>query len=498
MRFKTRRQLSIESLDPRILLAADAAMLSEVSAAPPDDHDNILGCFVDDVLQGQNHLSQGTAKSAHVQQASWPDLIDLPIGFEPEGIELGRGHDFFAGAFSFSSFLGPLAGQTHPTSPFAGAIYKGDLHTGKGEILVEPTGRPIAGLSYDARTDNIYAAVGDSTTLGGDRTNAGVVIYNGTSGDKVGEIIFGDGIGVNDILVTKSAVFATDSFSTQSEIYKIPLENGGRLPSLPVFEIVELTEPGVARLNGLVGSFDGNDLVVINDDSGLLYHVDTESGAATVIDVQGEQTTFKSGDGLYLSGRTLYIMQNQVSSPDELGKIAVVQLSGDLSKGTFVKDIVSGDFRTPTTITGFGDSIYAINSHVLFNGSSEDVIFNSGTVQSEIVKVPTITTRAYNGSGGRSPSLGGASVAVVDFAPDLDGDTDVDGDDFLIWQANFDSGGAASSAPVASSSSLDRLDSTTSRSKAVDETFAELDLVSARWTKRSLRDELVDELTLLK
>ena len=54
----------------------------------------------------------------------------------------------------------------------------------------------------------------------------------------------------------------------------------------------------------------------------------------------------------------------------------------------FVKNIVSDDFRTPTTITGFGDSIYAINSHVLLDGSGEDVIFaDPGTVQSEIVKV---------------------------------------------------------------------------------------------------------------
>jgi hypothetical protein len=333
-------------------------------------------------LQGGNYVSNANLAKDNL----WPDTITLPVGFEPEGIELGRGHDFFAGAFSFSSFLGPLAGQAHPTSPYAGAIYKGDLHTGKGEIVVEPTGRPIAGLSYDARTDNIYAAVGDPGVRGEPRTNLGVVIYNGTSGELVDEIIFGDDIGVNDLVVTRSAVYATDS--TRPVIYKIPLEQGGRLPSPLAFEELELTGPGVGpRNNGLVASFDSNDLVVINDTSGLLYHVDTESGAATVIDVQGEQSTFASGDGLYLRGRTLYIMQNQVSSSDELGKIAVVQLSGDLSKGTFAKDIASGDFRTPTTIIGFGESIYAINSHVLFNGSSEDVIFNPGTVQSEIVKV---------------------------------------------------------------------------------------------------------------
>ncbi|MCA9264828.1 MAG: hypothetical protein KDA60_13305 [Planctomycetales bacterium] len=318
----------------------------------------------------------------------WPETISLPEGFEPEGIELGRGHEFFAGAFSFSSFLGPLVRQNHPTSLFAGAIYKGDLQTGQGAVLVKPTGRPIAGLSYDVRTDNIYAAVGDATTIGGPLTNFGVVVYNGTTGAKVDEIIFGDGVGINDILVTKSAVFGTDS--GRPVIYKIPLEGGGRLPSQPTYEEIELTGPQVgARNNGLVGSFDGNDLVVINDASGILHHIDTKTGAATVISVDGDQTSFPSGDGLFLSGRTLYIMQNQASLPDEVGKIAVVQLSGDLSKGTFVKDIENDDlFKTPTTIIGFGDSIYAINSNVLFNGSAEDVIFHPGSVQSEIVRVP--------------------------------------------------------------------------------------------------------------
>ncbi len=382
MRAKSRK-LSIEHLDCRVLLAADVATLPDVASVDDHGRDEIQVCFDHEAQQILHGQFEDAAESD-----VWPDQISLPTGFEPEGIELGRGHEFFAGAFSFSSFLGPRAGQNHPTSLYAGAIYKGDLQTGQGAILVQPTGRPIAGLSYDVRTDNIYAAVGDSSVIGAPRSNVGVVVYNGTTGAKVAEIIFGDGVGLNDILVTKSAVFGTDS--TRPVIYKIPLNGGGRLPSEPTFEEIELTGPQVgARNNGLVGSFDGNDLVVINDGSGLLHRIDTRTGAATIISVDGEQTTFATGDGLYLSGRTLYIMQNQVTTPGARGKIAVVQLSGDLSQGTFVKDIKNDDlFRRPTTIIGFGDSIYAINSNVLFDGSSEDVIFNPGEVTNNIVKVP--------------------------------------------------------------------------------------------------------------
>ena len=119
------------------------------------------------------------------------------------------------------------------------------------------------------------------------------------------------------------------SNSSQPVIYKIPLEKGGRLPSPPTFETIELTGPGASRTNGLVASFDGAALVVINDDSGVLYHMDAENGDVTPITIQGDEELFVRGDGLYLRGHTLYIMQNFAN------KIAVVQLSGDLTEGTF-------------------------------------------------------------------------------------------------------------------------------------------------------------------
>jgi hypothetical protein len=259
------------------------------------------------------------------------------------------------------------------------------LQNGEGAILVQPTGRPILGLSYDARTDYIYASVEDPHVAGTPATNAGVVIYNGTTGEKIDEIIIGDGPFLSGVLVTKSAVFATTT--NQPILYKLPLGQGGRLPASPAFEEIEMT--GFQPANGfyawgLQGSFDGKELFVLNglNGSGVLYHVDTASGASTPIEIDGAQQLFENGDELHLSGRTLYIAQ------PFLKRIAVVQLSGDLTKGTFVKDIPNDDLRTAHSIVVFGDSIYAVNSNVLFDGSDEDVLFaDSGTVQSEIVKL---------------------------------------------------------------------------------------------------------------
>ena len=100
--------------------------------------------------------------------------------------------------------------------------------------------------------------------------------------------------------------------------------------------------------------------------------------ATRQLNVQGEEQLFANGDGLFMDGRRLYVMQNFAQ------KIAVVDLSNDLIQGTFVKNLVSDDFSIPTTITGFGNCIYAINTHFLeFTADGAD----TSLIQSEVVKV---------------------------------------------------------------------------------------------------------------
>jgi hypothetical protein len=276
----------------------------------------------------------------------------MPTGWEGEGIELGKGHEFFVGANSFSSLFGPYS-----VSWLAGAIYKGNLRTGVGGFLVEPTGKSASGLSYDPRTDYLYAATGF-----GDFTEMGVTVYDASSGDVITEITFGDGIVINDCLVTRTGVYCTDSINP--DLYKVVLEKGGRLPSTPVVEVIPMPDFGMVEgfnANGLVGDFDGKQLVIVNISSGVLYRVDTASGEASPLEIEGAEQLFGDGDGLYLDGRTLYILQNFAN------KIAVVQLWGDLSGGEFIKNIPGEGEPNPlkiaTTIIGFGNSLYAINTN---------------------------------------------------------------------------------------------------------------------------------------
>jgi len=302
------------------------------------------------------------------ERVIWPDLIPIAAGMEPEGIEMGNDTEFFVGANSWTGNL------TH-----AGAIYRGDLLTGEGQIVVPPTGKTVSGLSYDARTDYLYAATGYAPGgFAGPFLEQGVKVYAATSGRLLGEVIFGDGIVANDVLVTGNAVYCTDSLSTT--LYKIALQDNGRVFST-VPEKIEMTGFEMVdgfNANGLVSDFDGRQLVIINITSGVLYLVDTESGAASPVSVQGAEQLFPDGDGLYMDGRTLYIMQNFSQ------KIAVVELSEDLTQGTFVKNLVSDDFSIPTTITGYGDCVYAINTRYLeFTAAGVD----PNLVQTETVKL---------------------------------------------------------------------------------------------------------------
>jgi hypothetical protein len=363
---KSRISLVLAAMNVREIRKENRIMRNTITGHSHQIAMLLIAALVLAAIPGMNVIAYELNQTSRI---IWPDLIPIAVGLQPEGIEMGKDQDVFVGA---NSWTGDLTN--------AGAIYKGNLMTGEGQILVQPTGKPLAGLSYDVRSDFLYAATGHAPGgFAGPFLEQGVKVYAATSGRLLDEIIFGDNIVANDVLVTDTAVYCTDSLSTT--LYKIPLENDGKVFSSS-FDKIEMTgfeiNPAGFNANGLVGDFDGKQLVIVNISTGVLYLVDTESGAATPVNVQGDEQLFADGDGLYMDGRTLYIMQNFTQ------KIAVVELSADLTQGTFVKNLVSDDFSVPTTITGYGDCIYAINTNYL------DLIAegaNPTLVQTEVVKV---------------------------------------------------------------------------------------------------------------
>jgi hypothetical protein len=257
---------------------------------------------------------------------AYPDVIPLPDGFFPEGIAVGTGDDVYAGSLA------------------DGAIWKGDLRTGAGEILVPGALGGIAvGLDHDDRSGFLYVAGGP---LGGGS------IYDGDTGALVDEFDLGAGF-VNDVIVTRDAAYFTNSFAP--ELYEVPLDQRGRVDG--TIRTITLAGdfafvPGEFNANGIEATSDGGTLIVAGSTAGELYTVDPATGVATTIDV-GEPV---SGDGLVLLGRTLYVNENS------LNRITVIGLSADLSSGTIVDTLTDDAYDVPTTSARFGKSLYSVNA----------------------------------------------------------------------------------------------------------------------------------------
>ena len=64
----------------------------------------------------------------------FPAVIQLPIGFQPEGIEIGRGTTFYVGSVA------------------TGAIFRGDLRTGAGGVFVSPSPAAVRPVSSTTTT----------------------------------------------------------------------------------------------------------------------------------------------------------------------------------------------------------------------------------------------------------------------------------------------------------------------------------------------------------
>ena len=266
--------------------------------------------------------------------AAFPDVIPLPNGFQPVGIAVGKGSTFYVGSI--------------PT----GAIYRGDLRTGEGEVLVEAQGGRMAiGLKFDDRTGYLFVAGGPTGFA---------YIYDGETGADIASIQLETLRSfINDVVITNDAAYFTNSF--QPFIYKVPLENNGEVPTPLTSEAIPLggdyqfnPAPNAFNANGIAATPNGKTLIIVNSTEGALYQVNPETGVATRIDLGGDNV--QRGDGLLLQGKTLYVVQNT------LNQIAVVELSPDFSSGTIVNIITDPDFQVPTTVAKFGNSLYAVNA----------------------------------------------------------------------------------------------------------------------------------------
>jgi len=271
--------------------------------------------------------------------ASYPDVIPLPTGFQPEGIAAGKGSTVFVGGF------------------ISGAVYRADVRTGEGEILVPPAPgeRMAVGLAFDARSNLVFAAGG---------LTGAAFVYDAGTGEMVGAYPMGppETTLLNDVVVTRQAAYFTDSFNPV--LYRVPLGAAGKLPDPSEVQALPLTGDfqntldcdflAPVNANGIDATPNGKHLILVNLCLGTLYRVDAETGEARLIDLGGDALPF--GDGILLDGFNLYVVQNV------LNQIAVVRLNRTLDAGVVTGIITDPLFRVPATIAEVGDALYAVNA----------------------------------------------------------------------------------------------------------------------------------------
>jgi hypothetical protein len=254
--------------------------------------------------------------------AGFPDRIVLPPGFQPEGIDVGRGTTFYVGSI--------------PT----GAVYAGDLRTGDGDVLV-PGGPGRAAIGVEEAGGILWVAGGPTGMA---------FLYDATTGDDIAQVTLTAGpTFINDVVVTQQAAFFTDSVNpfvyrvdrATLEVTAIPLTG-------------DLVYTTGFNVNGIEATPNGRTLILVQSNTGKLFTADAATGVTDEIDLGGESVA--SGDGILLAGKTLYVVQNFANL------IAKVELAPDLSSGQVVSRTGNAGFAVPTTIARFGNRLYAVNA----------------------------------------------------------------------------------------------------------------------------------------
>jgi sugar lactone lactonase YvrE len=274
------------------------------------------------------------ATSVAGAQNAFPAKIDLPAGFQPEGIAVA-GQQFYVGSI--------------PT----GAVYRGSLRTGEGAVLVQPaSGRAAIGLKVDR---------GRLFVAGGMTGNA--FVYDAKSGALVTTYALSTGGSfINDVVVTKRAAWFTDSF--KPVLYRVPLGPNGRPGAPTSFTTVNLggdyMHGANFNVNGIDATKNGKTVVFVQSNSGKLFTTGANGVARAIVLANGESVP--NGDGILLDGKTLYVVQN---SMDVVAKIA---LKANLRSGRVVRRISTtpGDLDFPTTIADQGSRLYAVNARFDF------------------------------------------------------------------------------------------------------------------------------------
>jgi sugar lactone lactonase YvrE len=259
----------------------------------------------------------------------YPETIGLPAGWQPEGIA-NAGDTFFSG------------------SRATGGIFRGNLRTGQGKVIVPGhDGGAATGMKVDRRGRLFVSGAANGTAS----------VYTASGKLLRTYTLTTDPSFINDVTLTRRAAYFTDSINKR--LYVLAFKRGGRLPqksrALPLKggDLVYDNSADTFELNG-IATAGRNRLITVQSRNGKLFLVNARNGRTHEIDLGGGDVT--NGDGILLHGRTLYVVQNQDN------QIAVVHLKRGLRRGEIKRHLTDDDLDVPTTIVRRGKFLFAVNA----------------------------------------------------------------------------------------------------------------------------------------
>ena len=165
-------------------------------------------------------------------------------------------------------------------------------------------------MALDAATRTLWVAGDVRLDEAGTRTRSTITAYDADTGAQKRRVVVPGQRFLNDVQVTDTNVYVTDSFGDQ--LVKVDLAG---------FTLLRMTgdwaQPEGFGANG-IRELPGGALLVTNSSTGELFRVNRSTGVADRIELTGP--ALSSGDGLVLDGTTLYVVHGFATD-----EIAVVE-----------------------------------------------------------------------------------------------------------------------------------------------------------------------------
>ncbi|KQR45743.1 superoxide dismutase family protein [Acidovorax sp. Leaf160] len=271
---------------------------------------------------------------------------------EPAGPSMVTGRAVFEGANVFPEGIAidPASGVAYVGSSTEGHIYRVAPGAAQAELF-QSGGSPGRQAAYGMEIDRqgrLWVAGGttDTVALVDLKTAATVQVVEGP---KDGHAF------LNDLAMAGPFLYVTDSF--RPVLWRIDTRQG---PSARLERWLDLRttpvryKPNEINWNGIVASPDGRWLLAVQQSTGELWRIHTETRAVTPVRLEGGD--LQHGDGLLLVGATdLYVVRNAAH------ELVRVTLATGWDSGRVVQRLHDPRLKYPTTAALAGSAMWVVN-----------------------------------------------------------------------------------------------------------------------------------------